>query len=64
MDPDFQGLRLGRVMVTQGLETLRRRGVARAGLFVDESNTSARALYDSLGFELVREDHLTRFTRA
>jgi ribosomal protein S18 acetylase RimI-like enzyme len=64
VDPAFQGRRLGRVMVTQGLETLRRRGVARAGLFVDESNTNARALYDSLGFELVREDHLTRFSRA
>ncbi len=61
--PQYQGRRLGRVMVTQGLETLRRRGVASAGLFVDDSNLSARALYDSLGFRLVREDHLTRFTR-
>jgi mycothiol synthase len=63
VDPHYQGRRLGRVMLTQGLETLRQRGVARAGLFVDDSNASARALYDTLGFHLVREDHLTRFCR-
>jgi len=59
--PDFQGRRLGRVMVTQGLAELRRKGVASAILFVDESNTGARALYRALGFALVREDHLVRF---
>ena len=61
--PRFQGRRLGRVMVTQGLAVLRQRGVSTVGLFVDESNLSARALYESLGFALVREDHLTRFCR-
>jgi len=62
--PDFQGRDLGRVMVTQGLASLRRKGVASAVLFVDESNLSARNLYSSLGFELEREDHLIRFTRS
>ena len=61
--PRFQGRRLGRVMVTQGLAHLRQRGVSTVGLFVDESNVGARALYESLGFSLVREDHLTRFRR-
>ncbi len=62
--PSVQGHGLGRVMLTQGLEALRLRGVSVAGLFVDESNTAANALYSSLGFELVREDHLTRFERS
>ncbi|HUX03328.1 MAG TPA: mycothiol synthase [Acidimicrobiales bacterium] len=61
--PDFQGRDLGRVMVTQGLASLRRKGVASAVLFVDESNVAARSLYQSLGFELEREDHLIRFSR-
>jgi mycothiol synthase len=62
--PDFQGRDLGRVMVTQGLDVLRRKGVSRAVLFVDASNVGAKALYRSLGFELEREDRLIRFERA
>jgi mycothiol synthase len=62
--PDFQGRSLGRVMVTQGLEALRRKGVAESILFVDQSNAGARALYASLGFSLVREDQLVHFERA
>ena len=61
--PDFQGRHLGRVMVTQGLATLRKKGVANAVLFVDESNGSARQLYESLGFAVDREDNLVRFER-
>ncbi|MGH9021411.1 MAG: mycothiol synthase [Acidimicrobiales bacterium] len=61
--PDFQGRSLGRVMVTQGLDSLRRKGVSQAILFVDESNASARALYASLGFALVREDQLVHYDR-
>ena len=59
--PDFQRRGLGRVMVTQGLASLRRKGVARAVLFVDESNVDANELYESLGFTLEREDRLWRF---
>jgi mycothiol synthase len=62
--PDFQHRHLGRVMVTQGLNVLSRKGVSNAVLFVDESNESARKLYDSLGFRLEREDRLVRFSRA
>jgi ribosomal protein S18 acetylase RimI-like enzyme len=61
--PDFQGRGLGRVMVSQGLSVLRRKGVSQAVLFVDESNTGARKLYESLGFRLDREDNLIRFQR-
>ena len=62
--PDFQHLHLGRVMVTQGLAALRRKGVATAVLFVDRSNEPARRLYGSLGFRVEREDRLVRFTRS
>jgi len=62
--PDFQGHHLGRLMVTQGLDVLRRKGVMRAMLFVDESNSGAKALYESLGFSVTRDDRLIRFTRA
>lgn len=61
VDPRYQGRGLGRVMVTQGLEVLRRKGVADAVLFVDDSNQPAKKLYESLGFALQREDHLIRF---
>jgi mycothiol synthase len=61
--PDFQGHHLGRVMVTQGLAALRRKGVSEAALFVDESNTGAGNLYESLGFRVEREDNLMRFVR-
>jgi mycothiol synthase len=61
--PDFQRHHLGRVMVTQGLNVLSRKGVSDAVLFVDESNESAKKLYASLGFLLEREDRLVRFSR-
>jgi mycothiol synthase len=61
--PDFQRHHLGRVMVTQGLNVLWHKGVSDAVLFVDESNESAKKLYDSLGFRLEREDRLVRFFR-
>ena len=62
--PDFQHRHLGRVMVTQGLNVLFHKGVTEAVLFVDESNDSAKKLYDSLGFQLEREDRLVRFYRS
>jgi mycothiol synthase len=62
--PDFQGRDLGRVMVSQGLASLRKKGVATAVLFVDQSNVVAIKLYESIGFWVGREDYLVRFTRA
>ena len=61
--PAAQGRGLGRVAATQGLNTLRRKGVSRAVLFVDDSNLGALALYGDLGFQTVREDHLLRFQK-
>jgi mycothiol synthase len=63
VDPQYQGRGLGRVMLSQGLHSLRQRGVQRATLFVDSDNENARALYHNFGFVLVREDELLRFSR-
>ncbi len=63
VSPDFQGQGLGKVMVSQGLDVLRRKGVSDVVLFVDKSNIGARRLYESLGFSLQREDKLIRFVR-
>lgn len=63
VDPRYQGRGLGRVMLSQGLNSLRRRGVQRAILFVDADNESARALYHNFGFVLERADELLRFSR-
>ena len=60
--PSAQGIGLGRVAVTQGLHALRRKGVAQAVLFVDDTNASARGLYERLGFRTQRADHLIRFS--
>ncbi|MEO9181683.1 MAG: GNAT family N-acetyltransferase, partial [Acidimicrobiales bacterium] len=61
--PDFQGHNLGRVMVTQGLDVMRKKGVTTAQLFVDQSNGGAVALYESLGFKVIRDDRLLHFQR-
>jgi mycothiol synthase len=50
VDPDAQGLGLGRTLTLAGLHHLRDRGVPQILLYVDESNTAAVRLYESLGF--------------
>ncbi|MFC5746045.1 mycothiol synthase [Actinomadura rugatobispora] len=50
VDPDAQGLGLGRTLTLAGLHHLRDRGVPAILLYVDESNTAAVRLYESLGF--------------
>jgi mycothiol synthase len=62
VDPKVQGRGLGRVALSQGLNHLRRRGVSRVELFVDESNDAARAMYERIGFTLHRVDHLLQFS--
>jgi mycothiol synthase len=63
VSPSHQGRGLGRVMLAAGLYALRRKGVTRVELFVDADNAPALALYQSMGFTLLREDQLLRFRR-
>ncbi|MFI0450905.1 mycothiol synthase [Actinomadura sp. 6N118] len=50
VDPDAQGLGLGRTLTLKGLHHLRERGVPAILLYVDESNQAAVRLYEALGF--------------
>lgn len=58
VDPDFQGLGLGRALVLAGLKWLADAGETIGMLYVDATNTGARHLYDSLGFTLHHIDRL------
>jgi mycothiol synthase len=57
VDPDFQGLGLGRALVLAGLGSLHARGLTTGMLYVDRSNTGAVHLYEDLGFTV---DHVDR----
>jgi len=57
VDPEYGGKGLGRALVLAGLDHLATRGLTVGMLYVDGDNTTARALYDRLGFSL---DHIDR----
>jgi mycothiol synthase len=50
IDPDAQGMRLGRALTDLGLAHLRSRGLSHVLLYVEEDNTAAVALYERSGF--------------
>jgi mycothiol synthase len=50
VDPEAQGLRLGRALTDLGLAHLRGRGLGEVLLYVEEDNTAAVRLYESRGF--------------
>jgi mycothiol synthase len=56
VDPDFQGLGLGRQLTLAGLDSIHRRGVDAGMLYVDAANTAAHTMYERLGFTVSRTD--------
>lgn len=56
VDPEYQGLGLGRAATVSGLSRLAQQGAHRFVLFVEADNHSAIALYESLGFAPIRRD--------
>jgi mycothiol synthase len=56
VDPDHQGIGLGRALVVGGLACLHQRGATVGMLFVDAANTAAIGLYEALGFTTTRVD--------
>ncbi|WP_040159424.1 mycothiol synthase [Mobilicoccus massiliensis] len=56
VDPDRQGLGLGKAATLLGLRHLADRGLARVTLYVDGNNTAALATYRRLGFEQISLD--------
>ncbi|MCW2675154.1 MAG: mshD [Modestobacter sp.] len=50
IDPDAQGLGLGRALTDLGLAHLRRAGLTQVLLYVEEENTTAVTLYERTGF--------------
>ena len=51
VDPDFQGLGLGKAMTLLAMDWLHReRGITIGNLYVDAGNTTALTMYERLGF--------------
>ncbi|MGX7677431.1 mycothiol synthase [Jatrophihabitans sp. DSM 45814] len=56
VDPSAQGLKLGLLLLNAGLNHLAAAGLGTVLLYVDESNTTAVALYRKLGFTTFATD--------
>ena len=52
VDPDYRRQDIGKAILNNGLKALKARGVDIVELTVDSENTAARALYESVGFEV------------
>ena len=61
VDPDFQGLGLGRQLTLAGLDAIAARGVDVGMLYVDADNAAAVTLYEQLGFTVARTDRAFRY---
>jgi mycothiol synthase len=61
VDPDFQGLGLGKQLTLAGLDHLHDNGASDALLYVDGANVAARAMYERLGFAVHRTDRAFSF---
>ena len=55
-DPEHRGKGIGRKALMAGLAYLMKKGVKTAALSVDSTNRTACRLYQSLGFEIFREN--------
>jgi len=56
IDPDAQGMRLGRALTDLGLAHLRGRGLGQVLLYVEEDNEAAVRLYEGRGFSRFSAD--------
>lgn len=53
VDPEYRQQEIGKVILFNGLEDLKARGIDAAELTVDSENPAACSLYESAGFEIV-----------
>jgi mycothiol synthase len=56
VDPDFQGLGLGRALTLAGLDHLGATGLTTGMLYVDADNVAAMKLYEKIGFTIHHSD--------
>lgn len=56
VDPAAQGLKLGKALLVAGLRHLRDRGLDTVLLYVEADNSTARSLYEGLGFSVFARD--------